>query len=212
LEPAVPRIFLLSPAHAGGERARLVLNEGAQFPLAVRLRREGAPIGEVFSFVSGLYFRGKMEYARVFASPPDGVPGAFVITAGRGLVPPDTTITAADLREIASIPVDAANAAYREPLERDCRILHEAAGQGCDFVLLGSVASFKYLKPLFSVFGDRLLFPEEFVGRGDMSRGGLLLRSARSAVELRYEPVGEATRHGARPPRLPKIERTSGSV
>ena len=45
------------------------------------------------------------------------------------------------------------------------------------FVLLGSVATDKYVGPLLDVFGDRLYFPATFAGRGDMSRGGLLLRA-----------------------------------
>jgi len=69
-------------------------------------------------------------------------------------------------------------------------------------VLLGSVASEKYTGPLLEVFGERLLFPTDFVGRGDMSRGGLMLRCARSGIELPYIPVRGALRHGARPPRL----------
>ena len=203
------RIFLLSPANAGGERATMLLRHGADFELAARLREHGAPLGEVFAFISGLYFRGKLAYAAAFADPPHGLPGTFVIAAGRGLVPPDTPITVDQLREIASVPVDAAEPRYREPLERDCHTLVEVAGAGCEFVLLGSVASAKYLTPLSGVLGERLVFPAEFVGRGDMSRGGLLLRCARAGSELAYEPVGSATRHGPRPPRLPKLERGS---
>src|SRR5438132_10431681 len=52
------RIFLLSPANISGERAKLLLRESAAFPLAQRLQSQGAPLGEVFSFISGLYFRG----------------------------------------------------------------------------------------------------------------------------------------------------------
>ena len=48
-----------------------------------------------------------------------------------------------------------------------------------------------------------------FVGRGDMSRGGLLLRHARSGVELDYLPLRGATRHGARPPRLLPVPRAT---
>jgi hypothetical protein len=55
---------------------------------------------------------------------------------------------------------------------------------------------------LQGIFGARLLFPADFVGRGDMSRGGLMLRSVSSAEELRYIPVAGAVRHGARPPKL----------
>jgi hypothetical protein len=74
-------------------------------------------------------------------------------------------------------------------------------------VLLGSIATAKYVEPLLKIFNQRLLFPSAFVGRGDMSRGGLMLRSAREAVELSYEPVCSATRHGPRPPKLPKLVR-----
>jgi len=197
------RIFLLSPAHTGGQRGRLLLREEARSDLAVRLRSEGAPLGEIFAFISGLYFRGKLAYAGAFANPPEGLPGAFVITAGRGLVPPETRIGIEELRRLASVPIDAADARYREPLERDCRTLHETAQPGCEYVLLGSVATVKYIEPMAAILGECLLFPEEFTGRGDMSRGGLMLRCARSGAELTYAALGNAARHGARPPKLP---------
>jgi hypothetical protein len=164
----------------------MVLRAEAQFPLAVRLRREGAPIGEVFSFLSGLYFRGKLAYAAAFAAAPARLSPALVITAGRGLVPPETVVTIDDLRAIAAVPVDLRDAGYREPLLRDARILAEAAGPDCDIILLGSVATDKYVRPLAEVFGPRLLFPSDFAGRGDMSRGALMLRAARSGLELPY--------------------------
>ena len=186
----------------------MVLNDRAQFNLAVKLRREGAPLGELYSFMSGLYFRGKLAYAKAFETPPTGVPGSLVITSGFGLVPPEAIIGVEQLRQMATVPVDAADARYREPLERHARILDEVAGPDCSFVLLGSVATTKYLEPLSNVFGDRLLFPSEFAGRGDMSRGGLMLRCARAGEELTYIPVGTATRHGPRPPKLPKLPRT----
>lgn len=198
------RVFLLSPANAGGERAKLVLADRAQFDLAAKLRREGAPLGEVFAFISGLYFRGKLAYAAAFASPPPGLPASLVITAGKGLVPPEARVTLDVLREIAAVPVDAGDPRFREPLKNHALVLLEAAGPECDIVLLGSVATEKYTQPLIEVFGERLLFPAEFVGRGDMSRGGLMLRCARAGVELTYVPALGAARHGPRPPRLPK--------
>jgi hypothetical protein len=203
-----PLIFLLSPAFAGGERAGLLMRDRATFDLAMRLRTEGAELGELFTFMSGLYFRGKLAYAQAFAAAPEGIPAAFVITAGMGLIPPETKITLAHLQAIAAVPVDAADARYREPLERDCRALDDLAGPDCHYVLLGSVASVKYVEPLAGVFGDRLLFPEEFVGRGDMSRGGLMLRCARAGLELNYVPLGKETRHGKRPPKLPRLPRS----
>jgi hypothetical protein len=201
------RIFLLSPAHAGGERAQLVLSNRANFDLAVKLRNEGAALGDVFAFVSGLYFRGKLAYAQAFAAPPSGLPGSLVIAAGRGLLPPETTVTIEELRQIASVPVDASDARYRTALARDARTLAGFAPPPCAVILLGSVATSKYVEPLLEVFGERLLFPAEFVGRGDMSRGGLMLRCARAGVELNYVPVLGATRHGPRPPRLPRLKR-----
>jgi hypothetical protein len=202
------RVFFLSPAHCGGERARLFLNPRSEFKLARQLRTpEGAPIGEVFSFLSGLYFRGKLAYAREFASPPTGVPGALVITPNEGLRSPDEPITISRLKRFARGDVDERKRSYRQPLLRDARLIEEVAGESCEVVLLGSVASGKYVDVLTKVFGERLLFPISFVGRGDMSRGGLMLRCARSGVELDYVPVVGAVRHGPRPPKLPPLPR-----
>jgi hypothetical protein len=200
---AAPRIFLLSPASSHGERAQLVLRPEAEFPLARALRTpEGAPLGEVFTFLSGLYFRGKLGYARAFARPPAGVPGVVVITTSEGLVSPESPVTLDRLRRWAAVPIDASEARYRQPLLRDAELIDAAAGPECEVVLLGSIASGKYADVLLKVFGARLLFPSAFVGRGDMSRGGLMLRHTDSGQELDYVPVATSIRHGARPPRL----------
>jgi hypothetical protein len=198
----VHRVFLLSPANSGGERMALVLSPRARFALAHAVQGEGAPLGEVFRFASGLYFRGKLAYAQAFARSPRGVPGALVIAPGAGLVSTDTIIRADDLRAYAAVPVDARVPGFREPLERDARLLAERVGARGEVVLLGSIASPKYVEPLLVILGQRLLFPVAFVGRGDMSRGGLLLRAVSAGAELEYAPVEGATRHGARPPRL----------
>jgi hypothetical protein len=201
------RIFLLSPANCGGVRGRMVMSDRATFPLAARLRTaEGAPLGDVFSFLSGLYFRGKVTYARRFASPPDpespiSGAGVYVITPTAGLRAPDTLVTIDALRAFASVDVDASNPKYRRPLERSARAIAADLGD-CDVVLLGSIASSKYVEVLQDIFAERLLFPVDFVGRGDMSRGGLLLRSVSAAQELEYVPVAGAIRRGQRPPRL----------
>ncbi len=95
------RVFLLSPAHCGGKRAALLLNERATFDLAARLRSPGGvTLGEAFSFVSGLYFRGKLAYAVRFARAPAGVAGAQVITTNRGLLLPETPVGLLDLARI----------------------------------------------------------------------------------------------------------------
>ncbi|HEX6106665.1 MAG TPA: hypothetical protein VFZ26_13850 [Gemmatimonadales bacterium] len=192
------RVFLLSPAHSGGKRAELLLREAAVFPLARQLRSPGgATLGEAFSFLSGLYFRGKLAYAREFARPPAGEPGAQVITSSRGLLDPDTPVGAVDLRAFGDVDIRPDDPRYRAPLERDLARL--AGRPGLEIVLLGSIATGKYVDVLLDVVGERLLFPTDFVGRGDMSRGALLLRAARERTELAYEPVATAVRRGPRP-------------
>jgi len=206
------RIFLISPANCSGPRAQMVMSERAQFDLAVRLRqRRGVASGEVFAFVSGLYFKGKLAYALEFARPPEpGLPltgsGALVITPTAGLRAAETAVTVRALQVFAGVDIAANDPRYRKPLLASARTLDEEIGPDCDVVLLGSIASAKYVDILTDVFGDRLLFPIDFVGRGDMSRGGLLLRSVRSGEELRYAPVTGAVRHGPRPPKLPPIK------
>src|SRR5688572_26902342 len=147
------RIFLLSPANAGGRRAKLLLRSGASFELARRFQSEGATLGEVFAFVSGLYFRGKLVYSTRFSHPPHGMPGSLVITVDRGLCPPETVITAAEFEAMSAEPIDLSNAAYREPLVRDARLL---AAAGCEVVLLGSIATRKYMLPLTQLIGNNL--------------------------------------------------------
>jgi hypothetical protein len=198
----VSRIFLLSPAHCGGLRAQMVLSERASFDLAQRVRVAGAPLGEVFSFLSGLYFRGKLTYARAFANPSDDSAGVFVITPTDGLRPADEPVDLARLRRFATVDIAGDDPRYREPLDRDARRLARRIGPGGEVVLLGSIATGKYVEPLLAVLGERLRFPADFVGRGDMSRGGLLLRCARAGTELTYVGVRDAVRRGPRPPRL----------
>ena len=163
--------------------------------MATRLRTEGVPIGDLFAHMSGLYFRGKITYARTFGP-------AFVITPDEGLVPAETVITSKVLIRFADAEIDVDNPGYRAPLEKTARELASAAGDQAQFVLLGSVASEKYVQVLTAIFGSRLVFPSAFVGRGDMSRGGLLLRAAAASEELDYEPVIGAIRRGVRPPKL----------
>lgn len=201
-------IFLLSPARLDGPRAKMLLNPAAEFPLAVQLRRrEGAPIGEVFAFLSGLYFRGKLTYALAFADAESAVQPVRVITTSRGLLPPDYRVRARDLAAFGAVDLTTARDAFQRPLLRDARRMKRSISDDARVVLLGSIATDKYVSPLLQVFGDRLLFPREFVGRGDMSRGGLLLRQARAGVQLEYEPIATAVRHGARPPKLTPLRR-----
>lgn len=217
---ATSRIFLLSPANARGVRARLALSARARFPLAARLRSaDGASLGDVMAFLSGLYFRGKLSYARAFARPPDPAcalvaGGVLVITPDAGLRPADARVTRAALRTAARVDIRRDNPRFRRPLLATARTIAEHVGRECEVILLGSVASDKYVPLLGEAFGDRLRFPLEFVGRGDMSRGGLMLRCVREGRELTYRPLAGAIRHGPRPPKLPPVarERVGGPV
>jgi hypothetical protein len=201
-DPARHRIFLLSPADSSGKRARLLQNPDSGTDLGRRLRGQGAPLGEVFSFVSSLYFRGKLAYARAFATAPPGHSPIHVITPCDGLRPPEFVLRASDLERYAGVPIDVDRDAYRLPFLRDLEPI-AAGGAEAEVVLLGSIASGKYVELLLPLFGDRLLFPSDFVGRGDMSRGGLLLRCVEEKRELPYVPVRGASRRGTRPARLP---------
>jgi hypothetical protein len=165
---------------------------------------EGATIGEVFTFLSGLYFRGKLTYARAHASA-GAAAEIRIITTNRGLVTPEERVGPDDLEEFACVDLAEAGASFERPLLRDADRLRATLGTDVIAVLLGSIATNKYVAPLLRVFGDRLVFPREFIGRGDMSRGGLLLRCAAAAKELDYIPVGSAVRHGKRPPKLEPI-------
>jgi hypothetical protein len=190
----------------------------ATFALARQLQsRAGAPLGDVFSFVSGLYFRGKLAYARRFARPPDPDEpivggGVLVITPNAGLRSADTPVTLRSLQRFAATDISLANVAYRRPLEQGARAVAEAIGPDCEVVLLGSIASAKYVDLLLPIFGDRLMFPAHFVGRGDMSRGGLLLRCVTAGLELEYVPLTGASRHGQRPPRLEPLRTAKGTI
>jgi hypothetical protein len=207
------RVFLLSPANCGGSRARQLLSPSSSSALAARLRSpDGVPLGELFAFVSALYFRGKLAYASRFARPPaagDSVvgTGVHVITANAGIRRPDERIGLADVEAFATMDIHADNHRFTRPLRQTTRRLLASVGVETEVVLLGSVASSKYVDALLDVFGDQLRFPAEFVGRGDMSRGGLLLRCAAAGAELEYVPVAGARRHGRRPPRLEPLGR-----
>ena len=191
-------VFLLSPAYCGGRRAKSLLNPTSAHAVAARLQAGTLTLADAFAFCSGLYFRGKIAYARAFG------PGrTFVITPTRGLVPPDTLVTADLIREFAGVDISEGDARYRKPLERDLRALVARSGGDARVVLLGSIATGKYVDVLTARLGRRLHFPPSFIGRGDMSRGGLLLRHAASGVELEYAVLDPAVkRTGARPPKL----------
>lgn len=211
MPPVRALVFLLSPASLRGVRGSRILGEDP----GPTLRSGGAvPLGDVYAHISSLYYRGKRAYARTFGVRPAGDP-VLAITPTRGLMPDREPVDLETLATFARTPIDPAEPAYLESLLGTARALEEELtrldagavagepfpGPSC-VVLLGSIATGKYLDPLVQVFGRRLLIPRDFVGRGDMSRGGLLLRAARTGTELGLVPAVDAPRSGPRPPRL----------
>jgi hypothetical protein len=190
------RVFVLSPARSSGRRAQLLTRPEASFELARQVRIGDAKLGDVFTFCSGLYFRGKLAYGQHFAQPPDAVAGVQIITPTRGLVSPETRLGIEELREFVSVAVAADESRFTRPLQRSAEVL---AATSCEVILLGSIATGKYVDCLLPILTQRLLFPSEFVGRGDMSRGALLLRCVAENTELNYVPLMGAVRRGQRP-------------
>ena len=198
-------MFLLSPAFCGGRRASILLNAQSQAVTVLEFRSGKMSLGRAFAFMSGLYFRGKLTYAERFGEP-------LVITPTRGLQPPSRPFNLELLREFAVGDVSLDNPEYRRALTRDATALSRRIGDA-HVVLLGSVASGKYVDVLLPIFGDRLRYPVDFIGRGDMRRGGLLLRSAASGVELTYQPLTAGVRpRGPRPPKLDPLTRVAVSL
>ena len=194
------RVFLLSPAYCGGRRAKMLLRADSEMALARQLREGNLSLGAAFAFMSGLYFRGKLAYAAAF---DPSFAQTFVITPTRGLQSPSLRVTAELLHEFAEVDVHADEERYRTALEWDANELGRRVPPDGRVVLLGSVATGKYVDVLGPILGDRLYYPSAFVGRGDMSRGGLLLRSSRSRVELDYVPIAAGMRpRGPRPGKL----------
>jgi hypothetical protein len=187
----MPNVFLLSPASLGGLRAKQLTSPRAQFATALRYRSdEGVMIGEAFAFMSALYFRGKITYSMHFG----GMENTFVITPGFGLVPPDWRITPERLKKMQKIDVDAGNRRYAKPLRDSAHALAARLDATSQVVLLGSVATGKYVDVLRPILGDRLRFPALFACLGEISRVGLMLRAVRANLELEYTTL-DAPRH-----------------
>jgi len=185
-KPLCDLVYLLSPANSAGRHAKMLLNPYADFELAQRLRTTGISLGEAFSFMSSLYFRGKLAYATAFSQRTGAVPGTLIITSSRGLLRPQTIVRLSELEDTSRERIVAHNPKYSDPLERDLRLLSENMGAGCRAVLLGSIATKKYIPLLLAVLGDRLIVPRAFIGLGNMSRGALLLKCSRDKRELEY--------------------------
>lgn len=188
---AARTVFLLSPASVKGLRAKQMMSPRSNSEAGKLYRSaEGVPVAMAFTYMSALYFRGKIAYALHFAKHAD----IFVIAPGFGLVPPAWRITEERMKLLCKTDIDVRVKNYRKPLERDAKALAETLGPDDRVVLLGSVATGKYVDILLPIFGEKLRFPAMFAGLGDMSRGGILLRAARADRELEYTPLS-APRH-----------------
>lgn len=185
-------LFLVSPANLSGLRAKQLASPRAKFATALKYQSpEGVPIADAFAFMSALYFRGKIAYARHFADPKDGV---LIITSGYGLVPPDWALNEERMKRMQKIDVDVASRSYTKPLKDHAKQLASMLQPDSRVVLLGSVATGKYVDVLKPILGPWLRFPKVFAGLGDMARGGLMLRAVRADKELEYTTL-DAPRH-----------------
>jgi hypothetical protein len=101
----------------------MLLNPHSKSELTQQLRTTGIPLDEAFSFMSSLYFRGKLAYATTFAKSVIGLPTTLVITPSRGLLRPETIVKIEDLADISAERIEVHNPKYRDPLERDLRLL-----------------------------------------------------------------------------------------
>lgn len=178
-------LFLLSPANLGGERARLLTSAQARFPAAARYRQGGLTIGEAFAWISSLYFRAKLHYARRFGSLATGS-AVLVIAPGFGLVPEDWPLSSDRWRRLRRVPVDPRRPAFRRPLATACDELRQRLSADDRIVFLGGLSAERYLSVLGPALGPHLLIPRDFVSRGQMQRGSLLLRAIRDDEELVY--------------------------
>jgi hypothetical protein len=206
----VKKLFLLSPAKITGERAKWLLNPRATFAIAQQLHREGLSLADAFTFASGLYFRGKITYARQF-SLSKNKDLIRIITTNRGLVDPLLLVRPQDLKAFGEVDIHESNTSYHEPLRRDAEALGKQLSADGIAILLGSIATAKYRDVLLHGFGNRLVFPKDFIGRGDMSRGALLLRAAKAGTELSYTPVQGAIFRGKRAPKVGPVNRSRES-
>jgi hypothetical protein len=191
-----PRIFLLSPATAHGAKGKTLLEAEPRTPAARRFREEGMAVGDVFRYLSGLYFNGKLTYARTLGAPPSGLEGmeALVISMTDGLLAPEMPVGPEELRRYAA--AERGSEAGRRALEEDARALASEVGDECDVVLLGALATGKYTDALLPVFGERLLYPRALLGLGQLDRGALLFRCVRAGTELDYAPVAAIDARG----------------
>lgn len=164
------------------------------------------------AFMSALYFRGKIAYAERFAQPGPSMegPGIFIIAPGFGLVPPDWRIDADRIGKLRKTPIDIRNRSYRKPLVDAAQALAEQLSPSALVILLGSVATGKYVDLLWPLFGDRLRFPRRFAGIGDMSRGAMMLRAAQSGEELEYVTL-DVDRHRPKGTRERDLSGLNGS-
>ena len=179
------KVFILSPASTAGKRASLLLHGRGK----LARREKPVPIGDVFTFLSGLYFRGKLAYARYYAAPKHGWPGCYIISSNAGLVLPEEDVSVVQLVRFSQTPIDEDEPLYSEPLRQALGRLGKRLPHDAQIVFLGSIATRKYRAILSEVLGGRLYYPACFEGRGDLSRGSVLLQSVKSGRELEYRPL-----------------------
>jgi len=143
---------------------------------------------------SGLYFRGKLTYSRMFGRVLVITPGPRAARRGRD---PDARRLARDRGD----RITSEDPRFREPLERDAVELGARLDGADRVVLLGSIANGKYVGPDRAPSRREALFPRRSWTRRHEPRRAPPPLPCVDRHELDTSDRG-AVRRGPRPPRL----------
>jgi hypothetical protein len=104
-----------------------------------------------------------------------------------------------ELRDMACVPIDVDEPRYRGPMERDAQRLADAIGAQGEVVLLGSIATPKYVDVLRAILGPRLRFPRGIRwARGhEPRRADAAARASARGADLHPDRRRDATRAAA---------------
>ena len=113
-----------------------------------------------------------------------------MITPNRGLLAPSVRMTLDDLARLAKTDIDPCAEEFRKPLQQDAKALAEALGPRGQPVLLGSIATPKYVDVLLVSLSAGASFPGRIRWSGRHEPWG-------SLASLCGRPLGTRLRAGA---------------
>ena len=201
--PALARV-LWRPPCALADSVDLALSPGGSPGRGHALARRGVRVPQ------RIVLPRQATYASRFGRPPPSLPPALVITPTRGLQSPSLPISRSLIEEFASLDWHRPTRAFWIRSSRVRVSFVHRSSQRCAWSCSGASRRAGTSSRWRASSRAGCNYPAEFVGRGDMSRGGLLLRHAEEGRELDYVPLAAGlTRHGAKPPKLPPLPRAA---